>query len=243
LPLHHSLHHESTEAKARPPGTSAGRSSVVTRVVPPHAERVTDAVADTVMTDAVADTVMGRDCTRARVSAIMRCWVKAYWPAGDLDPGVALMAERHIMVEHRIPASTGSVWAVLADFPNLARHWEGLRSTTAVGEQTSGVGARRRVELKPIGSMDETVIVWQEGRRIDTKNEPRALVPFAHAASSLTLKPEDDETVATFDYRYRPRGGPIGRITGPLIDRMLTGTFNDMLMALEKAALRYGYES
>ena len=147
------------------------------------------------------------------------------------------------MVEHRIPASTGSVWAVLADFPNLARHWEGLRSTTAIGEATGGVGARRRVGLKPIGSMDETVTVWQEGRRIDTENQPSMLVPFAYAASSLALEPEDDETLATFDYRYRPRGGPIGRITGPLIDRVLTGTFNDMLVALEKAAVRYGSES
>jgi carbon monoxide dehydrogenase subunit G len=152
------------------------------------------------------------------------------------------MPERHIMVEHRIPAPTSAVWAVLADFPNLARHWKGLRSTTAIGEQTSGVGARRRVELKPIGSMDETVTLWQEGRRIDTQNQPSTFVPFAHAESSLTLEPDDDGTLAAFDYRYQPRGGPIGRIAGPLIDRMLTGTFNDMLFALEKAALRNGYE-
>jgi hypothetical protein len=153
------------------------------------------------------------------------------------------MPERDITVEHRIPASTGSVWAVLADFPNLARHWKGLRGTTAIGEQTSGVGARRRVQLKPIGSMDETVTVWQEGRRMDTQNQPSTLVPFADAESSLTLEPDEDGTLATFHYRYRPKGGPISRVTGPLIDRMLTGTFNGMLVALEKAALRNGYES
>ena len=152
------------------------------------------------------------------------------------------MPERHIRVNRRIPAPTGSVWAVFADFPNLARHWKGLRSTTAMGEQTSGLGARRRVGLKPIGSMDETVTVWQEGRRIDTENQPSTLVPFSHAASSLTLEPDDDGTMANFAYRYRPRGGPIGRITGPLIDRMLTRTFNDMLVALEEVALSNGQE-
>ena len=146
------------------------------------------------------------------------------------------MPERHILVEHRIPAPPAAVWAVLADFPNLATHWKGLRSTTAIGEQTSGVGARRRVQLKPIGSMDETITGWQDGHRIDTQNQPSALVPFAHAASSLTLKPGDDGTLVAFDYRYLPRGGPLGRVTGPLIDRMLTGTFNDMLVAVEKAA-------
>ena len=113
-------------------------------------------------------------------------------------------------------------------------------TTKAIGDQTSGVGARRRVELKPIGSMNETVTTWDEGRRIDTKNQPSWSVPFKQAASTLTLEPDDDGTLATFDYRYVPRGGPIGRFTGPLIDKMLTATFTDMLAATEEAALAKG---
>ena len=66
------------------------------------------------------------------------------------------MPERHIKVQRRMSASTASVWALFADFPNLSSHWSGVRATRAIGDQTSGVGARRRVELKPIGSMDET---------------------------------------------------------------------------------------
>ncbi len=147
------------------------------------------------------------------------------------------MPERHITVQRHMSASTGSVWALFADFPNLASHWSGLRSTSALGDQTSGVGARRRVQLKPIGSMDETVTTWDEGRRIDTQNQPSASVPFKHARSKLTLEPDDDGTLATFDYRYMPRGGPLGRLTGPLIDKMLTATFTDMLAATDKAAL------
>ena len=41
--------------------------------------------------------------------------------------------------------------------------------------------------------MDETVTVWEEGRRIDTQNEPSASVPFKHAESTLLLKPDDDD--------------------------------------------------
>jgi hypothetical protein len=99
------------------------------------------------------------------------------------------MPERHITVQRRMSASTGSVWALFADFPNLASHWSGLRATRAIGDQTSGVGTRRRVELKPIGSMDETVTVWEEGRRIDTRNQPSATVPFKHAGPPSRSSP------------------------------------------------------
>jgi hypothetical protein len=153
------------------------------------------------------------------------------------------MAERHIKVQRRMSASTPSVWALFADFPNLATHWNGVRATQAIGDQTSGLGARRRVKLKPIGSMDETVTVWRNGSRIDTQNQPSASVPFKHAESSLTFVPDDDGTLATFDYRYLPKGGPLGRLTGPLIDKMLTATFTDMLAAAaDEVALGGGSE-
>ena len=147
------------------------------------------------------------------------------------------MRERHVTVQRRMAASTGSVWALFADFPNLASHWSGLRATRAIGNQTSGVGARRHVELRPIGSMDETVTTWEEGRRIDTENHPSWSVPFSRAETTLTLEPDNDGTLATFDYRYVPRGGPIGRFTGPLVDTMLKRTFTDMLAATAEAAL------
>ena len=134
-------------------------------------------------------------------------------------------------------ASPGSVWALFADFSALADHWSGLRATRAIGTRTSGVGARRHVELKPMGSMDETVTVWEEGRRIDTENRPSRSVPFSRAETTLVFEPDGEGTLARFDYRYVPRGGPIGRVTGPVIDRMLTASFTDMLAATEKAAL------
>jgi hypothetical protein len=90
--------------------------------------------------------------------------------------------------------------------------------------------------------MDETVTVWEEGRRIDTRNQPSRSVPFKDAESSLTLEPDDDGTLARFEYRYVPRGGPLGGLTGPVIDKMLTATFTDMLAAAEKAALGGGSE-
>ena len=150
------------------------------------------------------------------------------------------MAERHLTVRRQMAASCPSVWAVLADFPNLADHWSGLKATRSIGDQTHGVGARRHVGLKPAGASIETVTAWEEGRTIATANEPSALVPFKQAASRLILAPDGEGTAVTFDYRYVPKGGPMGRLTGLVIDRKLRADFEDMLAAIEEAAVNAG---
>jgi len=150
------------------------------------------------------------------------------------------MAERHLSVRRRVAASCPSVWAVFADFPNLADHWSGLKASRPIGDQTHGVGARRRVDLRPVGALVETVTAWEEGRTIATTNQPSALVPFKQAESRLTLEPDGDGTAITFDYGYVPKGGPIGRLAGPAIDRRLKADFESMLAAIEEAALNAG---
>lgn len=147
------------------------------------------------------------------------------------------MAERHISVQREVPASPAAVWAIFADFPNLADHWDGLRGSRPVGDQIHGVGARREVDLKPMGTLVETVIVWEEGRKLATSNQPSASVPFKEAEATINLQPDGDGTRITFDYRYLPRGGPLGLLTGPVIDKMLKTNFKSMLAAAEREAL------
>ena len=150
------------------------------------------------------------------------------------------MATRHLTVRRQVAAPCDSVWDVVADFPNLADHWGGLKASRPIGDQTHGVGARRQVDLAPVGKLDETVTAWEEGRRIATTNQPSTLVPFKHAEATLTLEPDGDGTQITFDYQYVPRGGPMGRLTGPVIDTMLRRNFESMLASIEKAALSAG---
>ena len=150
------------------------------------------------------------------------------------------MAERHLTVRRRVDAPCPSVWAVVADFPNLANHWDGLRTSRPIGDQRQGVGARRQVDLKPMGALVEEVTAWEEDRTLATANQPSALVPFKKAEARLTLEPEGEGTAIEFDYRYVPRGGPVGRLTGPVIDRMLKGNFESMLAAIEEAAQAAG---
>ena len=157
-----------------------------------------------------------------------------------VPPGDDIVAYRHLTVRRRAPASCSALWAVFADFPNLADHLDGLKASRPIGGQTTGVGARRQVDLKPLGTLAETVTAWEEGRTLATANQPSALVPFKEAESRLTLEPDGDGTAITFDYQYVPRGGPVGRLTGPVIDRMLKRDFANMLAAIEAAALNAG---
>ena len=154
-----------------------------------------------------------------------------------------------VTVSSMLPTGLRSTWRRAPTplvFPPTARvarrplQWLARWGKSANRAQRESVGARRHVDLKPVGSMEETVTVWKVGRRIDTVNEPSPSVPFTHAQSSLTLEPADGGTMATFDYRYVPRGGPLGVLTGPVIDRMLTRSFTDMLTATDHAAARDG---
>ena len=45
------------------------------------------------------------------------------------------MAERHLTVRRQVAATCDSVWGVFADFPNLADHWGGLKSSRPIGDQ------------------------------------------------------------------------------------------------------------
>ena len=99
------------------------------------------------------------------------------------------MAERHLTVRRQVAASCESVWDVFADFPNLADHWGGLKASRPIGDQTHGVGARRQVDLAPVGTLVETVTAWEEGRRIATTNQPSPLVPLSRPSPGSPSSP------------------------------------------------------
>jgi hypothetical protein len=59
------------------------------------------------------------------------------------------MTRRVVRVERSIPAAPSDVWAVLADLPNHASWRKDVKTSRMLGEETSGVGARRHLDLAP----------------------------------------------------------------------------------------------
>lgn len=147
------------------------------------------------------------------------------------------MTDRVVRVERSIPAASSDVWAVLADLPNHASWRNDVKVSRMLGERTSGVGARRHLDLAPVGGLDETVLDWEEGCKMVVAVDKATVVPIKSGEATLVVDREgDDESKVTWEFRYVPKGGPFGRVIGAVADRLLTKLFRGVLADLEHAA-------
>jgi Polyketide cyclase / dehydrase and lipid transport len=163
--------------------------------------------------------------------------------AYSYDPGYTANAEdrmtmtgRVVWVERSIPAAPSDVWGVLADLPNHASWRKDVKASRMLGEATSGVGARRHLDLAPVGGLDETVLGWEEGSKMVVAVEKASVVPIKSGEATLVVGREgDDQSRVTMEFRYVPKGGPFGRVIGGAVDGQLTRVFRGVLADLEQA--------
>jgi hypothetical protein len=147
------------------------------------------------------------------------------------------MAGRVVWVERSIPAAPPDVWAVLADLANHASWRRDVKASRILGDQRSGVGVRRHLDLAPVGGLDERVLGWEEGRKMVVAVDKATVVPIRSGEATLVVDREgDDRSKVTMGFRYVPKGGPFGRVIGPLLDGQLTRLFRGVLADLERAA-------
>ncbi len=144
---------------------------------------------------------------------------------------------RTIRVNQRIDTARENVWAVLAKFPDIADWSTGVTKSLATSDATSGVGATRHCDLAPMGSLEETVIEWNEPARMVVRIDSAANVPIAHGVATFTLEPADNATDVAMEYDYEPKYGILGRLMASvMLDRQLTRGFTNLLRDLETAA-------
>lgn len=147
------------------------------------------------------------------------------------------MTGRVVRVERSIPAAAPDVWAVLADLPNHASWRKDVKASRMLGDEMSGVGARRHLDLAPLGGLDETVLVWEEGSKMVVAVDRATVVPVKSGEATLVVDREgDDKSKVTMEFRYVPKGGPFGRVIGAVVDGQLTTVFRGVLADLEHAA-------
>ena len=147
------------------------------------------------------------------------------------------MTDRVVRVERSIPAAPSDVWAVLADLPNHASWRNDVKVSRMLGEARSGVGARRHLDLAPLGGLDETVLHWEEGHKMVVAVDKASVVPVKSGEATLVVdRVGDDEAKVTWEFRYTPKGGPLGRVIGAVADRQLAKVFRGVLADLEHSA-------
>ncbi len=146
---------------------------------------------------------------------------------------------RSIKVSKRIPSPPAKVWAVLADFPNIATWNTAVTKSFATSDSTGGVGAQRHCDLAPFGELEETVKEWDETRRMVISIDSAKKLPIAHGEVTFVLDPADDATEVSVNYTYKPKFGLLGQIMGSLaLDRQLTKGFKGFLKDLDAASRR-----
>ncbi len=145
---------------------------------------------------------------------------------------------RHVKIERTVAAPRSSVWAVLADYPNIADWNDGVVNSHGIGEVTKGVGAQRRCDLAPNGSMRmrETVSEWVPEERMVIEIDEIEKMPVKRARMTFTLADGGESTPLTMSYEYEPKGGPLAFLLGPMMDKQMNKGFNGFVDSLEPAA-------
>ena len=144
---------------------------------------------------------------------------------------------RNVKVERTLAVARSSVWAVLADYPNIADWNDGVKKSYAIGDATEGVGAQRQTELAPDGKMRmrETVTEWVPEERMVMAIDKMEKMPVKQARMTFTLSGGDETTLFTMSYDYEPKGA-LWSFLGPILDRQFNKGFNGFIDLLEPAA-------
>ena len=135
-----------------------------------------------------------------------------------------------ISVTKTLGAPQQAVWDVLADFGNIADWNSGVSLSKLTGDaDATAVGTTRYCELKPMGTLDETLLVMDEPSRAVVRIDKATKIPIKHGEVEFLLEPDGDGTKTTINYAYQAKGGPLAGIVGRILAGQLTKGFGGFL--------------
>lgn len=143
---------------------------------------------------------------------------------------------RNIRVARTVAAPRATVWAVLADYPNISAWNDGVQNSYAIGEALEGVGAQRQCELIPSGAMRETVKEWIPEEKMVIAIDQIEKLPLKGATMTFTLAERGEKTPFRMSYDFDPKGGPFAFVVAAMLSRPMNKGFNGFIDSLEKAA-------
>jgi len=143
---------------------------------------------------------------------------------------------KNLKIDRTVQAPRSRVWAVLADYPNIADWNGGVINSHAIGDATEGVGAQRKCELDGSVAMRETVTEWVPEEKMVVALDQIEKMPLVKATMTFTLSDGGETTPMTMSYDFEPKGGPFGFIIAAMLGRPMRKGFNGFVDDLEQAA-------
>ena len=117
-----------------------------------------------------------------------------------------------------IDAPKERVWATIADLGGIQQFHPGVSRSYYLSDQREGVGASRRCELLPMGTVDEKAVDWQPGREFTLEIVPGPKAPpFKEAHGRMWVEEDEAGTLVGLQIDYQLKFGPLGRV----MDRFL----------------------
>jgi uncharacterized protein YndB with AHSA1/START domain len=143
---------------------------------------------------------------------------------------------RNIKLDRKLDASRSAVWAVLADYPNIASWNSGVNKSFSTGAATEGVGATRHCDLAPMGGLEETIREWEPESKLAISIDKASKLPIKSGLATFTMAESGEATDFTLSYDYEPKFAPLVFIMGPMLDKQFKKGFSGFIDDLEKAA-------
>ena len=145
-------------------------------------------------------------------------------------------------VDRWIEAAPEALFAVLADFGGIAEWARFIQHSSLLTEQTSGIGATRRVQMAR-QTVVETVTVWDEPRELAYTID--GLPPMVGAVGNRwTLVPSGGGTTVSLTTRIEPGRLPHRRLIAKKVAERLAVASGMMLAGLaERTEAREGIDA
>ncbi|MBQ4848106.1 SRPBCC family protein [Pseudoalteromonas sp. MMG005] len=130
-----------------------------------------------------------------------------------------------------IPAH--KVWQVLADFSGIEKFATTIKSSSIVGNKTSGLGAKRKCTFDNNSSLVEEVIDYQEGQGYRMVISDHSL-PLESMYAEMKVKAIDENTSEIYmSADFVVKGGVFGKLVGHMLMRpMMKGVFTKVMSGL-----------
>lgn len=117
-----------------------------------------------------------------------------------------------------IDDSRERVWETIADLGGIQSFHPGVSRSYYLTDQKEGLGASRRCELIPLGTVDETAVDWHQGEGFTLTITPGPKAPpFKYATGRMWIEERETGTLVGLEIDYQLRFGPLGRV----LDRLL----------------------